>query len=57
MEISSFLQVRSPRKPKTPFAKRAYCKRMLTEFESQFIKKLDFDAADDAEDELARNSA
>ena len=57
MEISSFLQVRSPRKPKTPFAKRAYCKRMLTEFESQFIKKLDFDAPDDAEDELARKSA
>ena len=48
MEISSFLQVRSPRKPKPSFIKKAYCKRMLVEFENQFLKKLD----EPLEDEL-----
>ena len=42
-EIRNFCQKRSPRKPKNRFAKEAYCKKMLLEYESQFINLLDQD--------------
>jgi len=40
-EIRNFCQKRSPRKPNNRFAKEAYCKKMLLEYESQFITLLD----------------
>lgn len=42
-EIRNFCQKRSPRKPNNRFAKEAYCKKMLLEYESQFINLLDQD--------------
>ena len=42
-EIRNFCQKRSPRKPNNRFAKDAYCKKMLLEYESQFINLLDQD--------------
>ena len=42
-EIRNFCQKRSPRKPNNRFAKNAYCKKMLLEYESQFMNLLDQD--------------